>query len=170
MDTLWHLVAEYLLRHNPTCQHAKRGGALVACVSHLHKEAVDVALRVHAAHFTSMCSRPISVQFNNREYHLCMECPYNFECDDPDEFEVTLGTKICPCVDYYEDVATKNIRSTICLFKTASPCPSCNYGYSDKSFQFEVRRLVHNKDSLNWCHDSSPPRICMDCGFTSLYE
>jgi hypothetical protein len=168
---MWTLVAEYLLRRNPKCRQTKRAGSIAACVSKIHKESVDIALRVNACRFASACSRPILIQYNNRDFNFCMDCPFNFECDDPDEVDIKMGTKICSCVEK-GDIVNKNVRSTICLFKTSWPCPSCNYGYSNTAIQMQVRRLVHKKDigPFDECLESCPPRICMDCGFTSLIE
>ena len=160
---IWVLIAEHLLRHNPNCQAKKRRGALLACVSKLHKDAVDVALRMNWTQ--GECSRPIVTsyhsQFHDKTLRFCKTCFNNFECDDPTG-RLSLVTEICPCVDQLDRL----IRFTICL-TTINRAECLHCGEEEVLDDYTVVQLLHHQ-ACGGCL-RGPPDMCRACYYVTMH-
>ena len=154
---VWVHIASYLIRPNPACK--KRGGALLACASTVHRAAVELA--VHMAAF-SACSHPIVRSYDRRmlftsghpkKLRFCKECPGQFEVRDPGA--VMRYAYRCPCAT---DACLP--RFTHCL--ATINCEECLHcGEESVVDDSTVVELMHRID-CGGCL-ARPPDMCRAC-------
>lgn len=157
MDT-WSIVAAYLVRRDADCSSERRGGAQLACVSKMHLDAMQHAVREKRF---EKCARPLKLKFEEN-FSFCLLCPHGFE------HNVLGPLRLCnynykvlkaPCIES-EDF--ERCRYSLCLADAGGRrCANCGGLCEDRPAPRSLNFMKHDKN-CNGCMDVMPV-ICGLC-------
>lgn len=160
---VWSSIAEYVLLQNPICSAKKRAGSILACVSTMHKEAVELAFYRNREVF--YCKLPISIPFDQSmfwtvgphpaTFQFCKECSFEME----DDREIDRFGEICACLSI-NAIKEKRFRFTYCLAEyLVGECNECDAECLDPGQT--VVEMMHHED-CDGCLEALPS-VCRQC-------